>query len=147
MMETLLTIIYELGEHFGKSRRCTIGGNFDTNWEKRLPNTLEEAVSGAPRLPLDVWVSLHPLGKAHGLEIVRLTLPDPARGWPVGGYVAKRGSSYGLDALGVAFNIPLTVTAQLLADADQQDGWPVLGNLETARTCLVHSQQARRYTS
>jgi hypothetical protein len=138
-MEPLLRILLDLEEMFRSSNypRPAVVANLSSQPLPGLPDTPQEAVAGKKQLPLDVWVSLHSLGQAAGLTVVKVTLPDPEYGWGLQGYLAKHGDSYGFDALAAAFKLPTSLTAQLLAG--EGEAWPCLGDIETARRCLTEA--------
>lgn len=133
-MEKLLKIFNDLNERFYVRRHHRpIVANLTLQPLSNLPETLEQATADKMQLPLDVWVTLHPLGQAAGLELVTITVADGEHGWPLHGYLAKHGQSYGLNALGSAFGIPVSITAQLQAGGED---WPMLGDITTAVLCL-----------
>jgi hypothetical protein len=139
-MQALLNILVDLETMFRSSKylRPAVVATLNSQPLPRLPGTPQQAASVKMQLPLDVWVSLHPLGQAAGLTVVKVTLPDPEYGWGLQGYLAKHGDSYGLDALAAAFKLPTSLTAQLLAG--EGEDWPCLGDIETARRCLTEAR-------
>jgi hypothetical protein len=134
-MEKLLQLLNDLNHRFyaGKHHRPIVG-SLTSQPLAKLPDTLEQAVADKVQLPLDVWVTLHPLGQEAGLELVSITVADGEYGWPLSGYLAKHGQSYGLNALGSAFGIAASITEQLQAGEGMD--WPVLGDIATAVLCL-----------
>lgn len=141
-MQTLLAIFIDLDQRFSANKQHRpIVPNLTSQPLPPLPSTLEQAIKDRLQLPLDVWVTLHPLGQAAGLELVTVSLADGDYGWPVNGYVAKHGQCYGLDALGSAFGIPASITDYL--QAGEGEDWPKLGDLTTAILCLQEAGAVR----
>jgi hypothetical protein len=141
-MQTLLDIFIDLDRRFSTSKHHRpIVPNLTSQPLPQLADTLEQNIKDKLQLPLDVWVALHPLGQAAGLELVTVTVADGEYGWPVNGYVAKHGQCYGLDALGSAFGIRASITDQLQAGVGED--WPKLGDLTTAILCLQEAGAVR----